>query len=96
MIETNQLTIPDEIWLWENKYSSSTNTQPFSQTGQMIELCCEYLSVWYILTVCSLSHMHFRVNPHFIVAWMTKNSLLEAGTKLEVSVTTTGLKPTST
>ena len=20
MIETNQLTIPDEIWLWDNKY----------------------------------------------------------------------------
>ena len=25
--------------------SSKTNTQPFGQTGQMIELCCEYLSV---------------------------------------------------
>ena len=24
--------------------STSTNTQPFCQTGQMIELCCEYLS----------------------------------------------------
>ena len=26
-------------------FSSSTNTQPFCQTGQMIQLCCEYLSV---------------------------------------------------
>ena len=25
--------------------SSQTNTQPCGQTGQMIELCCEYLSV---------------------------------------------------
>ena len=25
--------------------SSKTNTQSFSQTGQMIELCCEYSSV---------------------------------------------------
>ena len=25
--------------------TSQTNTQPFSQTGQMIELCCDYLSV---------------------------------------------------
>ena len=25
-----------------------TNTQPFSQIGQMIELCCEYLLVWCI------------------------------------------------
>ena len=28
--------------------SSETNTQPFGQTGQMIELCSEYLSVWCI------------------------------------------------
>ena len=26
-----------------------TTTQPFKQTGQIIELCYEYLSVWYIL-----------------------------------------------
>ena len=34
----------------------------------MIELCCEYLSVWCIwLYVLALSHTHFRVNPHSIV-----------------------------
>ena len=34
----------------------------------MIELCCEYLSVWCIwLYVLALSHTRFRVNPHSIV-----------------------------
>ena len=44
------------------------NTQPFSQTGQMIELCYEYLSVWCIwLYVLIMSRTRFRVNPHSIV-----------------------------
>ena len=39
--------------------SSETNTQPFGQTGQMIELCCEHLSVQRIglyLPVMSRTH----------------------------------------
>ena len=39
------------------------NTQPFSQTGQMIELCCEYLSsrcIWLYFTI--MSRRRFRVN----------------------------------
>ena len=37
------------------------------------------------LTVCSyMSRTRFRVNPHSIVAWMSRNSFLEAGTKSEV------------
>ena len=35
----------------------------------------------------------FRVNPHFIVAWLSRNSLLEAGSKSEGEVTATGLEP---
>ena len=38
----------------------------------------------------------FRVNPHSIVAWMSKNSLLEAGAKSEGEVTATGLEPRTT
>ena len=38
----------------------------------MIELSCEYLSVWCIwLNI--LSCTRFRVNPHYIVAWMFDN-----------------------
>ena len=41
------------------------NTQPFSQTGWMIELCCECLFVWCIwLYVIIMSCTHFRVNLH--------------------------------
>ena len=65
--------------------SSLTNTQPFSQTGQMTELCCEYLSVRCIwLYVFIMSRTRFSVNPHSIVAWTSRNPLLEAGAKTEV------------
>ena len=34
----------------------------------MIELCCEYLSVWYIwLYVIIMSHTGFRENLHYIL-----------------------------
>ena len=67
------------------------NIQPFSQTGQMIELCCEYLYAWCIwLYVLIMSFTHFRVNPLSAVAWISKNSLLETG------MTATGLELTNT
>ena len=63
----------------------NTNTQPFRQTDQMIELCCEQFSVWCIwLYVAIMSRTNFRVNPHSILAWSSRNSLLGAGTILEV------------
>ena len=44
---------------------------------QMIELCCEYLSVWCIwLHVIIMSCTRFRVSLHFVVSWMSRNSLL--------------------
>ena len=50
------------------------NTQLISHTGQMIELCLEYLSVRCIwLCVFIMSRTPFRVNPHFKVAWMLRN-----------------------
>ena len=52
----------------------------------MIELCCEYLSVQCIcLKVFIMSRTRFRVNPHSIVAWMSRKSLLETGTISEFS-----------
>ena len=38
----------------------------------------------------------FRVNPHSIVAWMSRNSLLETGAKSEGEVTATGLETRTT
>ena len=56
--------------------STETNTQPFSQAGQMIELCCEYLSVpcilLYVIIILSAS---FRVNRHSIVCLNVKEVL---------------------
>ena len=34
----------------------------------------------------------FRLNPHSVVAWMSRNSLLEAGAKSEGEVTATGFE----
>ena len=49
------------------------NIQPFNQTGQMIELCCEYLSVLCIwLYVIIMSRTSFRVNPHFLLCLNVK------------------------
>ena len=51
-----------------------------------------YIKDWlYVLVVL---RTRFRVNPHSIVAWMSRNSLLEAGAKSEVTVI--GLEPTTT
>ena len=46
--------VPYLKFKWQQHDSNSwllslqTNTQPFSQTGQMIKLWCDYLSVWCI------------------------------------------------
>ena len=59
-------------WLQRNMnpwpLSSKTNTQPFRQTGQMIELCCEYLSVRHIwLYVLIMLCMYFtKTSDEFI------------------------------
>ena len=54
------------------------NTQPFSQTGQMIELCCEYLSVLCIwLYVIIMLRTSFRVNPHFLHCLNVKELLAQ-------------------
>ena len=49
----------------------------YDKTLRMFSLLC-----W--LYVLIMSRMRFRVNPHSIVAWMLRNSLLEAGAKSEV------------
>ena len=63
--------------------SSETNTQPFSQTGQMIELCSEYLLVWCMyggrwLYVIIMSRASFRVNLHAVVCRNVKKHLAQS------------------
>ena len=63
------------------------NTQPFSQNEQMIELCCEYLSVQRILLyVIIMSRKRFRVNLHSIFVRISIKYLLEKGAKSELVV----------
>ena len=47
------------------------------------------------LYVLVMSRTRFRVNPHAIVACMSRNSLFEAGGKYKSEVTATGLEPLS-
>ena len=42
------------------------------------------------LCVLIMSHTHFRVNLHSVVAWLSRNSLLETGVISEVYATATG------
>ena len=56
--------------------SSQTNAKPFSQTGQMIELCGKHLSVRCIwLYAIILSRTCFRINPHSTVCLNVKELL---------------------
>ena len=72
------------------------NTQPFSQTCQMTELCCEHLSVRCIsLYLLAMVCTSFRVNPHSVVDWRQRNYFLETGTKSVAEMTATGLSRTT-
>ena len=69
-------------WLQQDKnpkpLNSLTNTQTF---GQIILLCFECLSVrWILMYILGMSRTHFRVDPHSIFAWISRNSLLQTGT----------------
>ena len=57
----------------------STNNQPFHQTHQMIEQCCEIFSVWWIwLHAFTMSRKNFTVNPHSIVCLNVKELLVRS------------------
>ena len=63
----------------------------------MIELCSEYLSVSCIwLYVLVMSRTRFRVNPHSIVVWTSRNFLLNPSAKSEAEVIATGHEPRTT
>ena len=52
-----------------------------------LNLMCSFVDIPNLDTwqyVLAMSRMRLRVNPHSIVAWMSRNSLLEAGAKSEV------------
>ena len=60
--------------------SPQTKTQPFSQNGQIIEPCCEYLParcIWQYAAIMSLTT--FKSESTLLNAWLLRNSLLKTG-----------------
>ena len=47
------------------------------------EIDADGQQLMYMSLIEIIPHTCFRVNPHSIVAWMSRNSLLKAGTKSE-------------
>ena len=66
------------IWRHKKHFSSlfMMLTSPF------LDLLIQQISLW--LYVFIISRTRLRMNPHSIVAWMSRNFFLEAGAKSEV------------
>ena len=60
---------------WRRTHSTILPNWPNDWAVLWVLICTVHL------TVFILSRARFRVNPHFIVAWMSRKSLLEAGAK---------------
>ena len=72
------------VWPFQDKLLGQIKGQASLSWG--IE---KHLFQW--LYVLVMSRTRIRVNPHSIVAWTSRNSLLEAGAKSEVYMTASGL-----
>ena len=69
----------------QNHLICKKNTWPVGLTDQMISSCSEYLSlrcIWRYVIIAS--PMRMRVNPHSVVAWMSRKCLLDAGANITV------------
>ena len=67
-----------------------TNTQPFSQTGRMIKLCCEYLSVrciwlYVIISLCNWIWFYRFVSEYNHEDWKITNMFKVPDTILNFS-----------
>ena len=72
------------------------NLQSISQTGSIIELCCEYLPVRCIwLHFVIMSRTRSRVYLHTMFSWMSGNFLLKTGAISEVQMIETWLEPSA-
>ena len=78
------LKLSDCNWAWTQNHL--VHKQTLSHLAKLAKRlnCFECLSVRCIwLYILIMSHTRFRVNPHSIVAWMSRSSLLEAGQNLK-------------
>ena len=76
------ISVGDCKGTWTHNYL--VRKRIFNQTGQLIELCCE--SHLYDAIDCMFLSCHVRISKwiHTIVAWISKNSLLETGAISEI------------
>ena len=74
----------DVLYLWRDSYEVLSILIFFIFSLNLIRSFVDIpnLDIWQYVLV--LSRTRFRVNPYSVVAWMSKNSLLEAVAKSEV------------
>ena len=86
--------------VWGARDSMATRDVPLAKKVDM--KCMQVNKLKNIVTmtrrlcVLIMSHTHFRVNLHSVVAWLSRNSLLKTHVISEVYVTATGFEPTTT
>ena len=94
-----------EIWRWSDcNWTRTQNHWVLKQTLNHLDKGTKWLSVvlstyLYGAFDCMFWSCHvriFRVNPNSLVAWLSRNSLVEAGAESECKVTATGLEPRTT
>ena len=94
-----------EIWRWSDcSWTRTQNHLVLIRTLNQLDKHTKWLSVvlstyLYGAFDCMFSSCHvriFRVNPNSLVAWLSTNSLVEAGAESECKVTATGLQPRTT
>ena len=87
----NAISIARAIWMKKSD-CNSTQSQNYlvwkrrlNDLAKLANWLSYVLSTYlYWLYVLVMSRMRFKVNPHSIVAWISRNSLLEVDTKSEV------------
>ena len=75
LLKTRALDLGDSNRSGTHNYLVDKQTQAFSQTGQMTDLCCDYLSVRCIWLYVIMSRTSFRVNLQDIVCLNVKELL---------------------
>ena len=71
-----------KLLIWCGQNGQKWNTNYSKEVYIWLITFRRLLCVW--LYVLIMSRRRFRANPHSIVAWMSRNSLLEASTKSKV------------
>ena len=94
-----------KIWRWNDcNWTRTQNHLVLKRALNHLDKRTKWLSVvlstyLYGAFDCMFSSCHvriFRVNPNSLVAWLSRNSLVEAGAESEGKVTATGLEPRTT